>query len=215
MAEMVTLVAQRRQPKGSKVARRLRQTGQVPGVLYGHKEENIPLAVSAEELTWAVRHGSRVVDLQADGKTEKALIRELQYDHLGMAILHVDFARVAADERIQIEVRLDIRGTAPGVTAGGVLEQNLHTIEVECPALSIPESIRVNVSELKIEDAIHVRDLKLPEGVKALTDPDAIVVHVVAKAVEPEEAAAAAAAAAEQAEPEVIGRQAKEEEEGE
>jgi large subunit ribosomal protein L25 len=209
MAETVTLMAERRQSRGSQAARPLRRTGKVPGVLYGHKEENISLAVSAEELTWAVRHGARVIDLQADGKTEKALIREIQFDHLGMEILHVDFARVSADERIQIEVRIELRGTAPGVTAGGLLEQPLHNLEIECPALSVPESIRVNVGELQIDGSIHVRDLKLPEGVTALTDADAVVVHVVAPAAEPE-----AAAAAEQAEPEVIGRQAKEEEEG-
>ncbi len=213
MAETVTLSAERRQPRGTRAARRLRQTGKIPGVLYGHKEETIALEVSADELTWAVRHGARVIDLQADGKTEKALIREIQFDHLGMNILHVDFTRVSADERIQIEVRLEIRGTAPGVTAGGLLEQPLHNIEIECPALSIPESIRVNVGALQIEESLYVRDLKLPEGVTALTDPDAIVVHVVAPLVEPE--AEAAAAAAEQAEPEVIGRPTKEEEEGE
>jgi large subunit ribosomal protein L25 len=214
MAETVTLVAQKRQPNGSRVARRLRKAGKVPGVLYGHKEETIALEVPADELTWAVRHGARVIDLQADGKTEKALIRDIQFDHLGMEILHVDFTRVSADERIQLEVRLEIRGTAPGVTAGGLLEQQLHTIEIECLALSVPESIRVNVNTLQIGEALHVRDLKLPEGVVALTDPDAIVVQVAAPLVEPE-AEAAAAPAAEQAEPEVIGRQAKEEEEGE
>ncbi|MCI0464562.1 MAG: 50S ribosomal protein L25 [Gemmataceae bacterium] len=212
MAETVTLVAQRRQPNGSRVARRLRQAGKIPGVLYGHKEETIVLEVPADELTWAVRHGARVIDLQADGKTEKALIRDIQFDHLGMEILHVDFTRVSADERIQIEVRLEIRGTAPGVTAGGLLEQPLHTIEIECLALNVPESIRVTINTLQIGEALHVRDLKLPEGVVALTDPDAIVVQVEAPIAEPE---AEAAVAAEQAEPELIGRQAKEEEEGE
>jgi len=94
------------------------------------------------------------------------------------------------------------------VTAGGLLDQPIHTLSVECAADSVPESIRVNVNELQLGGAIHVRDLHLPPDVKALADPDAIVVHVTAPQAEPE---AAAALGAEQAEPEVIGRKAAEE----
>jgi large subunit ribosomal protein L25 len=169
------------------------------------------LSLAEDDVVKAIRHGARVVDLQADGKTEKALIREVQWDHLGKDILHVDFARVAADERIVVPVRIELRGTAPGVAQGGVLDQPLHTLEVECLALSVPESIRVNVGALQVGGAIHVRDLVLPPDVKAMADPDAIVIHVTAPKVEAE---AAVAPAAETAEPEVIGRQreAKEEE---
>src|SRR5262249_32296375 len=155
----------------------------VPAVLYGHKEETLSLSLPLEDLVKAIRHGARVVDLQANGNTEKALIREVQWDHLGKDVLHVDFARVAADERIVVPVRIEIRGTAPGVTAGGRLDQPLHTIEVECLALSVPESIRVNIGELQIGDSIHVRDLTLPPDVKAKADPDAVVVHVTAPVV--------------------------------
>jgi large subunit ribosomal protein L25 len=166
--------------------------------------------LSRDELLAALRHGARVVDLQTDGTAETALIREVQWDHLGKEVLHVDFARVSKDERIHVSVRLELRGTAPGVTAGGVLDQPLHAIEVECLAVSIPESIRVPIGELQMDGVIHVRDLHLPEGVTALTDPDAVVVHVAPKQVEPEPAAAAPAAGA--AEPEVIGRKPGEEE---
>jgi large subunit ribosomal protein L25 len=130
-----------------------------------------------------------------------------------MEVLHVDFTRVAADERIHVMVPLEIRGIAPGVTGGGILDQPLHTLEVECLAVSIPESIRVNVNELQLGGSIHVRDLTLPPGVVARTDPDAIVVHVTI----PQEVAAAPAteAPAAQVEPEVIGRPKAEEGEGE
>jgi large subunit ribosomal protein L25 len=212
MAESVLLVAQPRQTHGTRQARRLRHEGQVPAVLYGHKEATLSLTLVREDLHKAIRHGARVVDLQADGKTEKALIRDVQWDHLGHDILHVDFARVSADERIVIEVRLELRGIAPGVTGGGVLDQPLHTIQVECPALEPPESIRVNLGELQMGQAIHVKDLKLPPGVVAKTDPEAVVVHVTMPAAEPE--AAPAAAAPTSAEPEVIGRKAAEAEEG-
>jgi large subunit ribosomal protein L25 len=211
MAEVVLLVAQPREGKGSRRACRLRKQGLIPAVVYGHKEATLALSVNGDELSKAVRHGTRIVDLQAGGKTEKALIKEVQWDHLGHDILHVDFARVSADERITIEVRLELRGIAPGIATGGVLDQPLHTLKVSCPALSPPESIRVNLGELQLGQAIHVRELKLPEGVAAVTDPDAVVIQVVAKAVE-EVVTPAAAAAPTSAEPEVIGRKAAEEE---
>ncbi|HLJ93621.1 MAG TPA: 50S ribosomal protein L25 [Gemmataceae bacterium] len=213
MAESVALVTQPREGRGSQSARRLRRKGMIPAVIYGHKEETVSVALPLEELERAIRHGVRVVDLKSNGKEEKALIREVQWDHLGKELLHVDFARVALDERIVVTVPLEIRGVAPGVNAGGTLDQPIHTLSVECLAIRIPESIRVNVGELQIGSVIHVRDLVLPEGVKAMTDPDAIVVHITMKQVEAE--APVAAAAPEQAEPEVIGRQKAEEEEGE
>jgi len=203
---------QPRETHGTRAARRLRKQGLVPAVLYGHKEATVSVALPALELEKAVRHGARVVDLQTDGNVQRALIKELQWDHLGKELLHVDFARVAADERVVITVPLELRGIAPGVGHGGVLDQPLHNLKVECLAISIPESIRVNVGELQIGSAIHVSDLVLPPDVTVLDDPEAIVVHVTAAQAEPE---AAAAPIAETAEPEVIGKKAEEEEEGE
>jgi large subunit ribosomal protein L25 len=205
MAEAVVLNVLARAARGTHEARRLRRKGMVPGVVYGHGEETLSLTVLAEDLTRVIRQGVRVVDLKKDGNLEKALIRDLQWDPLGHDILHVDFSRVSADERVTLDVKIELRGTAPGVTAGGVLVQPLHNLEVECPVIAVPESIRVSVAELQLEQALHVKDLVLPEGVVAKNDPDAIVVQVVPKAVE-EEAPAAPAIAAEQAEPEVIGR---------
>lgn len=212
MVESEVLDAQERKPHGSADARRLRRKGFIPAVLYGHKEATVPLTISRDDLARVMRHGSRVVDLQAGGKTEKALIKEVQWDHLGHDVLHVDFNRVSADERITVEVRIEMRGIAPGVTAGGLLNQPLHTLEVECLAISVPESIRVNIGELQIGGAIHVRELTLPEGVKALADPEAIVVQVAAPAAEAAEPAVPGEATS--AEPEIIGR-VKGEEEGE
>jgi large subunit ribosomal protein L25 len=213
MAESITLVTQPRAGRGSQAARKLRRTGLIPAVLYGHKEETLCVALPVDEIENAIRHGVRVVDLKANGKEEKAFIRDVQWDHLGKALLHVDFTRVAADERIVVMVPIEIRGVAPGINAGGTLDQPIHTLSVECLAVSIPESIRVNVGELQIGSAIHVRDLVLPPGVTAMSDPDAIVVHVTTKLTEPE--APVAAEAPEQAEPEVIGRQKAEAEEAE
>jgi large subunit ribosomal protein L25 len=212
MAESVVLKTQKREGRGTRSCEHLRKKGLVPAVVYGHKEENEIVALSHDELMNAVRHGARVVDLQLEKGVQKAQIRDLQWDHLGKDVLHVDFKRVSKDERITVQVRLDLRGIAPGVTAGGVLEQALHTVSVECLAVAVPDSIRVNISELQVDGSIYVRDLVVPEGVKILDDPDAVVVHV---AKPQEEAAPAVAEAVATAEPEVIGRKATEEEEGE
>jgi large subunit ribosomal protein L25 len=209
MAESVILATEKRDTRGTRMARRLRAAGRLPAVVYGHKEATLSVSVATDELLSAIRHGARVVDLRSDAGLQKAQIAELQWDHLGHEVLHVDFRRIAADERIHVTVAIEVRGIAPGVTAGGILDQPIHTLSIECTALNIPESIRVNVNELQLGGAIHVRDLHLPPDVKALADPDAIVVHVTAPQAEPE---AAAVPGTEQAEPEVIGRKAAEEE---
>src|SRR5262249_35264078 len=161
----------------------------VPCVIYGHKEATVSLALKLDEVEKVIRQRIRVVDLQTDGKQEKALIRELQWDHLGKHLLHIDFARVSRDERVVLPVPVEIRGTPPGGSAAGVPVRPIHRLSVDCLAISIPDSIRVNVGELQRGGVIHVRDLVLPEGVKAMADPDAIVVHITAPAAEPEAAA--------------------------
>ena len=213
MVETVALTAKSRNDSGSQAARKLRRTGMVPAVLYGHKEATVHLSVNLDEFTKALRHGARVVDLKTEGgKDEKALIRDLQWDHLGKSLLHVDFTRVSLDERIHVTVRLELRGIAPGVNAGGVLDQPLHELEIECLAISIPETIRVSIVELQMGGVIHVKDLHLPEGVTTKADPDAIVVHVTLPAEETEPGSIPEGGGS--VEPEVIGK-TKEEEESE
>jgi large subunit ribosomal protein L25 len=223
MAEVMTLDAEVRTVHGTQNAKRIRRGDvrknvppKVPGVIYGHKEKVISLNVNSEDLWRIVRHNARVVDLKLDGKTEKCLIKELQWDALGKEILHVDFNRVSVDERIRVTVPLQLRGTAPGVNAGGVLNQGLHTLDIECLAIAVPDAIRVNVHELQLDQAIHVRELHPPEGVKVLSDPEAIVVQC-AKPLEeaPAPVAGAPPAVEGPAEPEVIGRKVAEEKEEE
>jgi large subunit ribosomal protein L25 len=215
MADSVFLETKPRSEHGSQAARRLRRQGLVPAVLYGHKEATVPLTLDGDEVMRAIRHGVRVVDLKTSGKEEKAFIRELQWDHLGKTLLHVDFTRVSLDERITVTVRLELRGTAPGVAGGGVLDQPMHDLEIECLAIKIPESIRVSIAELQLGGVIHVKDLHLPEGVTTKVDPEAIVVHVTLPTAEPEPTAIVEPGAG-TTEPEIIGRQkAAEEEESE
>src|SRR4051812_41551396 len=129
MADTVVLEVQARNRVGTNAARQLRKTGFVPGVIYGHEEQTVPLAVPGDALNKAIRHGVRVYDVKLDSKTEKVLLRDVHWDPFGHDILHVDFYRVGADEKITIEVRVELRGSAPGVTAGtGVLVQPIHNL---------------------------------------------------------------------------------------
>ncbi len=211
MAESAVLKITKREGSGSRKSAKLRKSGMVPGVIYGHKQETLSITLSRDALAAAIRHGSRVVDLEPEtGAKEKAQIIEVQWDHLGVDLLHVDFRRVSADERIHLTVPIEVRGIAPGVTGGGVLDQPLHALEIECLAVAVPDSIRVNINELQLGAAIHVRDLTLPPGVTALTDADAIVVHVTLPQAEPEEGVVEAAPGA--AEPEIVGRRVAAEE---
>ncbi|MCX7700211.1 MAG: 50S ribosomal protein L25 [Gemmataceae bacterium] len=205
MVETVPLPTRPRDQFGSKNARRLRQQGLIPGVIYGHKEEVVAVVMSREDLDRVIRKAAHIVDVEYNGKTEKARVRELQWDHLGKEVLHVDLMRVSKDERIVIGIPVVLRGHAPGTSEGGVLDQPIHVLNVECPVLEIPEFIRVNIDHLGLGQAIHVKELTLPPGVVAKADPDAVVVHVKAHRVV-EEAAAPAEGAAE---PEVIKKAPK------
>lgn len=211
MAETVVLQTHKREGRGSRKAGKLRAKGLVPVILYGHKEATVQLALDHKPLVEAIRHGVRVIEIKTDKGNENAQLVEVQWDYLGKDVIHVDLKRVDKDERIHVHVPIELKGIAPGIAAGGQLDQPLHSLHIECPALAVPDNIRVVINELQIEQAIHVKDLKLPENVKALDDPDAIVVHVLQKQAEPEATGEAAAGAAE---PEVITRK-KTEEEGE
>jgi large subunit ribosomal protein L25 len=196
---------------GSNAVKRVRRAGYVPAVLYGHGEANVNLAIPAETLLSAVRRGSRLVELQG-GVSETALIRGIQWDTYGLEVLHLDLARVSASEMVRVRLSLELRGEAPGTREGGIVEQVLHDVEIECPASAIPERIEVNVRGLHLGGAIKLSDVSLPTDARLLGDPEDLVVHCVAPAAaEVEEVAPAAEAA----EPEVIGRKPAEEAEGE
>jgi large subunit ribosomal protein L25 len=158
-----------------------------------------------------IKKSTHLAELTINGATETVLVRDVQWDHLGKEIIHLDFARVSADESIETEVRLDIRGVAPGTAGGGTLEVLLHDLKVTCRANAIPDAIRVDVSHLHVDEAIHVKDLVLPPGVTVDEDPEKLVVHVVTRA--PEAPAPVAAEAEALSQPEVIKPERKEKEE--
>ncbi len=205
MAEELEVIARSRGGKHGN--RRLRQSGKVPAVLYGHGQENLSLAVPADALAAALRHGTRLVTLTGVIQ-ESAFIRELQWDTYGTRVLHVDFTRISADELVKVTLVVELRGEAPGVREGGVTDQLIHGIQIECPAGAIPEKLYVNVNHLKLNESIKLGQLELPARSKAFGDPEAIVVQCIVPVEKPEEGEEAAAVG----EPEVIGAKKEEEE---
>lgn len=205
MSEALTVEI--RQARGKRNARRLRAAGSVPAVLYGHGEENISLAIPGEQLTAMVRHGARVVDL-AGAVSEKAFIRDLQWDIYGNRVLHIDLTRVSADEMVRVSVVIELRGAAPGAKEGGVVEQVAHELEIECRAIQIPEKMQVNINDLHLGQSITAGQLPTAEGVRVLTDPETIIVHCVLPRVEADTEGGEGGTA----EPEIIGRKPGDEE---
>jgi len=197
---------------GSNGVKKVRKAGRIPAVLYGHGQQNVNLSLCAEELHSVLRHGARLVDLKGD-VSDTALVRNLQWNTYGSDVLHVDLARVSAEERVHVRVPLETRGTAAGAHEGGIVELVMHEVEIECPAGSIPDKIEVRVHEMQVGDSLKAGEIPLPEGVRMLVEPDIIVVRCVGRTLEEEEVTAEAGAEA--AEPEVIGRKGKEEEEEE
>lgn len=185
MSKEAKLVVTLRAEKGSAECRRLRWKGIVPGNLYGHNDPPTPVSIGADALTPVLQSGAKVVDVELNGKVDKAVVREIQWDVFGKAIQHFDLLRVDPNERVNVTVPLELKGTAPGVLMGGVLEQPMHSIVIDCLAYQIPDTIPVRIGSLELGKSIHVSDLVLPEGSHAHAAADAIVVHVVqAKLVE-------------------------------
>jgi len=212
-----SLSAEPRTETGKGVARKLRAAGRVPGVVYGHSREPQALSLNArelEKLLGTIAAGSTVVELTLGKATTNTLIREVQRHPFKKQILHVDFMELVAGEKVIVDIPLVFVGTPEGVrTGGGLLEQILHSIEINVDPSSIPNHIDVDVSQMAMGHSLHVRDLNLPDGIEILTDVDATVCAVIAPRAVVEEAATEEAEAA-PAEPELI-RKPKEEEESE
>lgn len=214
MANDLKLPAEARTEMGSTACRRLRRARRIPGNVYGHGEDPQPISVAAEAVMAVIHSGHKVVDLNLGSQAEKALVREIQWDALGDDVMHVDLQRVSEGEQIETEVTVETHGTAPGVLDGGMLEIPLHTIEVKCPALRIPEKFEININELNIGDAVHVRDLEIPDGVTVLNDADEVVLQISEPSAVPEEGEEGEAEAVE-AEAASVDDAAQDEEDGE
>ena len=196
MAKQVKLSASRRTGTGRTAVRKIKAQGAVPAIIYGGSEKSELLQVSKRDISLMFSHATGeniLVELQIEGEKSGrlALVQEVQHSPVGGDILHIDFHAVSMDEMIEADVPLEPTGTAEGVkTFGGLLEQSLRALAIECLPRDLPDVIVVDVSPLNIGDAIHVKEIQLPEGVTTRVSPDLTVFSVLAPAVEEEPVAA-------------------------
>lgn len=183
MAETLVLKAEAREDVGTKSTKRLRKQGKLPAIVYGHKQEPQAISLNLHDFTEGLHHGHRIINVQLGRKKETLLVKDLQYDHLGKDVIHADLVRVDLAETVKVSVPIEQRGTSKGSHEGGMIDEHLDHLEIECKVSEIPEVIPISVKELGIGDSIHARDVELPEGVKLVTDGDALVLncHLVTK----------------------------------
>jgi large subunit ribosomal protein L25 len=208
--DFITILVDRREKKGTTASRRLRETGRVPAVLYGLGRPNADLSIADEELHRFLKTGSKLIELKLGEKNQQAILRDLQHDPLTDAIVHVDLLRIDATHEIEVEVELEYKGLAKGTLDGGIFEAVVSAVKVRATPSKLPKVITVDISGLKVDDAILVKDLKLPEGVKIVgRKPDAHLCHCVTPKIVVVETPAVEGGAAE---PERIGGKKPEDE---
>ncbi|MBK1833435.1 50S ribosomal protein L25 [Roseibacillus ishigakijimensis] len=184
MAKTATLKAEERKRTGSGLLKQMRKEGWVPSVVYGGGQENLNLKIDAKsfrELLASTVSDSFLVNLEIEGgKKQLAFVQDIQHDRLTNSILHADFLAVSSTTEITAHLPVILSGEAKGLKAGGVLEQQLHSIDVTCLPKDLPETLGADISELEIGDSLHVSDLNLPEGVSVDVDAELVVALIAA-----------------------------------
>jgi len=214
--ERTIIHAEKREETGKGVARSLRRKDMIPAVLY-RAGGSLPIKLPKKEITQFINTTAGeqiIVDLQfADGESKLALVKDYQIDPTRRELLHADFFEILLTEKVKVNVHIIPTGEAIGVKRdAGILQNLLRDIEIECLPDKIPGHIKIDISGLEIGQSFHVKDLQLEEGIKVLTDPGEVIVNIIAPLVE-EVAPVAEVAAPEAAEPEVVKKGKKEEEE--
>jgi large subunit ribosomal protein L25 len=177
-----TLKATVREGTGKGAARKIRATGQVPAILYGHGMDPVPVAVDARELFHALHTdaGSNVlIDLRVGSDRHLAMPREVRRDHIRGQFIHVDFVTIRRDEKITVEVPITLVGESHGVKEGGVVEHHLWELRIECLPGDVPEAIEADVSHLGIGDTLRVADVSIPKGAEVLNEGEETIVSVI------------------------------------
>ncbi len=208
--EIATVKGESREIGGRTANNRIRRRGMLPAIIYGHGEAPQAVSLLLHDLENALARMTHVINLEIGGRAQQYLVKDVQYDHLMKTPIHVDLMRVDPNERVHVRVGVELRGNPRGLTEGGEMVQLISDLEIECPLLAIPEILRPKIDHLHVNDALHVRDLELPEGVRALQPPDTVICHVRTKKLAVETPAVAVAEGG-PSEPEMIGRVAKEE----
>jgi large subunit ribosomal protein L25 len=195
----VVLQAKNRQKTGSAESRRIRRGGRIPAVIYGRLGKAISVDLDSVEFVQGVKgiSESTIVTVQVDGTSHDAFVKATQRNIINGKILHIDFYEVESGVALRAKVSLQLHGNPIGVREGGILENPLHEIEIECLPKDLPERIEIDISGLKVNQSMHVRDIPLAEGIRLLSNPEQVVALV--KFAKAEAAAPAAEAAAEAA----------------
>ena len=206
------LEVEAREALGKRANRRLRDSGKLPAVLYGHQEPAVSLTLPADRFNLVLRHGTKLLDLSG-AASGQALMQHLHWDPFGKEVLHVDLLRVSAGDRVHVEVPIEMRGESPGGLSGGIVELLMHSVEIEVSPAAIPDRLHIHIGTLQVGDTLTLADIAdLPEGATYLVETDEAVVHCMAPVADEAEEAGAEA---DTAEPEVIAKKRAEEEEAE
>jgi large subunit ribosomal protein L25 len=215
MSETVVLKASVREESGTRKSVVLREQGKLPAVVYGHKKEPVSIVLESREFLDSLHHGNRIFEVDLAGAKDTLLVKDLQYDYLGDTVIHADLMRVNLSERVKVEVMIKLNGTAAGTHMGGIVEEIMNRIEVECAVNEIPEFLPVDIKGLELDQTLRASEIALPDGFLLITDPNAGVVgcHESKAAVAEEEEAVEGEEGAEgAAEPEVITEKKEDEE---
>jgi large subunit ribosomal protein L25 len=181
---------------------KIRESGQIPAILYGHGEENQCLTVGLATINSLIKHGTKLVNLTGD-VNDTALLRAVQWSSMGDYIIHVDFARVSQSETVDVTVPIHLHGEAPGaMSSAGQLRFVTHELHIRCPAASIPEYLTCEIGSLQLGQSIHVNELKLPAGASAITPGGVVIVQVATQSGASDEVAVATGS-----EPELIRKE--------
>ena len=176
MEKTLRLTATIREHTGSKAAAKERKQGRIPAIVYGHKKEPEAISLDAHNLAEGLHHGHRLMDVQIGKKSQKMLVKDLQYDYLGKDIIHVDLMRVDITETVKVMVPIELKGKAKGTHEGGVISEHTDHLEIECQAVDIPESIVVTVTDMDVGDTLHAADVEMPPGATLSSSPDILLV---------------------------------------
>lgn len=207
---MATLKIEKREGKGKYKSFAVRKAGCIPAIVYGKSlKENLNVAVNLKEFQAVLKAGDRIIELDLEGKPMRVLIKAVQHGSYDHEVLHADFRAISADEIIEVELEIKLVGDAPGLAAGGMLEQNLHRVSARCLPKDLPENVPVDISALQIGDILYANDLPKPAGVTFVIHGNPPVVSCHQPRVE-QEAAPADGDAAAPAAPEVIGEKERE-----
>ena len=212
--ENVILKASKRNAGSKSEKNSLRNSGKVPGIFYMKEQESIPLYVTEKEINPLIfTSDTHLISLQIDGNEEhECIIKDVQFDPITDRVLHIDLLGLIKGEAFQLEVPVQLHGNPVGVKEGGIIQHSIHKLEIECLPKDIPQHIDIDVSNLKIGDAFHVRDLSL-ENINFLTPKDAVIVTITHPKVEKEPVPAEELGEGEAAQPELVGKEKEEKEE--